>query len=124
MLPLAWLRLLVSAALCLLAAIWACADELSITSTPPGATVEINNVRAGVTPFTKSYPGGYFHKTFTSIGRRLAQPMVARLYLQRYAPKEIVLTQGPTRWVGVNGRSHGEYYLIKGNHFEVTLDLI
>lgn len=100
------------------------ADKLTITSTPPGATVEINNVREGVTPFTKDYPGGYFHRTITSIGRRLTQPIVARLYLKGYAPKEITLTQGPTRWIGVNGRSHGEYFLFKGNHFEVTLDSI
>lgn len=100
------------------------ADTLTITSTPPGATVEINNVRVGVTPFAKDYPGGYFHRTLTSIGRRLTSPMVARLYLAHYAPKEIALTEGPARWIGVNGRSHGEYYLLKGNHFEVTLDLI
>lgn len=124
MLPLLRLCALVSAAVCLSTAIPARADTLTITSTPPGAIVEINNVRVGVTPFTKDYPGGYFHRTLTSIGRRLTSPMVARLYLARYAPKEIALTEGPARWIGVNGRSHGEYYLFKGNHFEVTLDLI
>ena len=113
-----------SAALCLFAASSARADKLTITSTPPGATVEINNVREGVTPFTKDYPGGYFHKTLTSMGQRLEHPMIARLYLEHYAPKEIVLTQGPARWIGINGRSHGEYYLFKGKHFEVTLDRI
>lgn len=117
-------RFLVSAALCLFAASSARADKLIITSTPPGATVEINNVREGVTPFTKDYPGGFFHRTLTSLGQRLEHPMIARLYLPRYAPREIVLTQGPARWIGINGRSHGEYYLFKGKHFEVTLDLI
>lgn len=37
-----------------------------------GATVEINNVREGATPFRKDYPGVYFHRTLTSIGRRLS----------------------------------------------------
>jgi PEGA domain len=36
------------------------AERLRITSTPPGAKVEINGVAVGTTPFEKAYPGGYF----------------------------------------------------------------
>jgi hypothetical protein len=44
------------------------ADTLEITSTPSGATVELNGVFAGTTPFEKSFPGGYFHRTHTAFG--------------------------------------------------------
>ena len=43
------------------------ADKLQITSTPPGATVELDGVAVGSTPFEKDFPGGYFHKTRTSM---------------------------------------------------------
>jgi hypothetical protein len=32
-------------------------DKLQITSTPAGATVELDGVAAGVTPFEKDFPG-------------------------------------------------------------------
>jgi PEGA domain len=41
------------------------ADILKITSSPAGATVEIDGVLEGMTPFEKDFPGGYFHKTKT-----------------------------------------------------------
>jgi serine protease Do len=100
----------------------AAADTLKITSTPPGATVEIDGVTAGTTPFEKDFPGGYFHKTKTSVGARLEHPMVARITLAGYASKEIELTAGPMEWIGLNGRSHGEYFLFKSDHFDVTLE--
>src|ERR1700674_848657 len=98
------------------------ADTLKITSTPPGATVEIDGVAAGTTPYEKDFPGGYFHKTKTSVGSRLEHPMVARITLAGYASKEIELTAGPMQWIGLNGRSHGEYFLFKSDHFDVTLE--
>jgi S1-C subfamily serine protease len=116
--------LLVSAwAICLLVApAHAVGDTLKITSTPPGGTVEIDGVAAGTTPFEKDFPGGYFHKTKTSVGSRLEHPVVARITLAGYASKEIELTTGPMEWIGLNGRSHGEYYLFKSDHFDVTLE--
>src|SRR5579863_10679440 len=74
------------------------ADKLAITSAPPGATVEIDGVKLGVTPFIKDYPGGYFHRTKTVFGSRLAHPLVARLSLAGYSTKEIALTEGPMEW--------------------------
>src|SRR4029077_16115167 len=81
------------------------ADTLKITSTPSGATVEIDGVREGITPFEKDYPGGYFHKTKTSMGSRLEHPMVARISLAGYATKEIQMTDGPMNWISLNGRN-------------------
>lgn len=100
------------------------ADTLKINSNPAGATVEIDGVAVGTTPFAKDYPGGYFHRTRTATGQRLEHPMVVRISLQGYATKEIVLTEGPMDWISLNGRHHGEYWLLKSDHFEVQLDPI
>ncbi len=100
------------------------ADSLKITSKPAGATVEINGVIEGATPFEKDYPGGYFHKTRTSMGARLEHGMVARVSLAGYVTKEIKMTDGPMNWISLNGRNRGEYWLLKSDHFEVELQPI
>ena len=100
------------------------ADALKITSKPPGATVEINGVTEGTTPFEKDYPGGYFHKTKTSMGSRLGYKMVARISLAGYATKEIQMTDGPMNWISLNGRNFGEYWRLKSDHFHVDLQPI
>ena len=100
------------------------ADRLKITSTPPGATVEIDGVKAGVTPFEEEVPGGYFHKTRTALGRRLQHPMIARVSLSGYTSKEIQMTEGPMNWVSLKGHNHGEYWLLKLKEFHVDLDPI
>jgi hypothetical protein len=66
----------------------ALADKLRITTVPPGATVQINGVLVGTTPYEQNIPGGYSHKTKTSLGSRLQHPMIARLTLEGYAAKE------------------------------------
>jgi hypothetical protein len=100
----------------------AAAEKLSITSNPPGATVTLDGVAAGVTPFEKDMPGGYFHRTHTSFGSRLEHAMVARVTLPGYASKEFTMTDGPMNWVGLNGHNHGEYFLLKTDHFHVNLE--
>jgi serine protease Do len=101
-----------------------CADTLKITSTPSGASVEINGVTVGTTPYEEQVPGGYFHKTKTALGRRLQHSMIARISLAGYTTKEIQMTEGPTNWVSLKGHNHGEYWLLKLNHFHVDLDPI
>jgi S1-C subfamily serine protease len=100
------------------------ADALKITSKPPGATVEIDGVLAGTTPLEKDYPGGYFHKTRTSMGSRLEHALVARISLAGYATKELQLADGPMNWISLNGRNRGEYWLLKSDHFDVELKAI
>jgi len=78
----------------------------------------------GTTPFEKEYPGGYFHKTRTSFGTKLEHPMVARISLVGYATKELTLTEGPMNWVSLNGRSRGDHWLLKSDHFQVELQPI
>jgi len=108
----------------LLSALPAAAEKLRITSNPPGAAVSINGVAEGVTPFDKDFPGGYFHRTHTAFGSRLEHAMVARVSLAGYATKELTITEGPMNWVGLNGHSHGEYFLFKTDHFHVNLEPI
>jgi S1-C subfamily serine protease len=105
----------------LVCARWCEADTLRITSNPAGATVEIDGLPVGTTPFEKDFPGGYFHKTRTSMGSRLEHAMVARVSLAGYATKEVRLTVGPMNWLSVNGKNHGEYWLLKSDHFEIDL---
>jgi len=100
------------------------ADKLRIASNPSGAAVEIDGVAVGTTPFEKEYPCGYFHKTRTSFGARLEHPMVARISLAGYTTKDIILTEGPMEWFSINGRSHGDYWLLKSSHFQVDLQPI
>lgn len=124
MCPAALLRsfLFASLLLCLVAS--SSADTLKITSNPPGATVELDGVVAGTTPFAKDFPGGYFHRTHTALGQRLEHPMVARLSFPGYATREIALTVGPMNWIDLHGHNHGEYWLFKSDHFEANLELV
>jgi len=96
-------------------------EKLEIVSNPTGATVELDGVAVGATPFEKDFPGGYFHKTRTAMGSRLEHPVVARISLAGYATKELTLTEGPMNWVSLNGRNRGEYWLFKTNRFSVDL---
>src|SRR5580704_15953466 len=97
------------------------ADKLQFTSTPAGATVELDGMAIGVTPCEKEFPGGYFDKTRTSYGARLEHALVARISLAGYATKELTLTEGPQNWISLNGRNRGEYWLLKADRFHVNL---
>jgi hypothetical protein len=109
------------AALALLAA-RARAETLKITSTPSGATVEIDGTAVGTTPFQIDYPGGYFHKTHSVFGSRLEHSMSLRVSKPGYLTQQISLTSGPFEWIAVNGRHRGNYYLLKSESFEVKLE--
>src|SRR5882762_8629765 len=100
------------------------ADKLQITSNPSGATVELDGVAVGATPFEKEFPGGYFHKTRTSMGSRLEHPVVARISLSGYATRGLKLPEDPMNWISLNGRNRGEYWLLKSDHFHVDLQPI
>jgi serine protease Do len=102
--------LLISFCFCL--SVWATpalAETLKVTSTPSGARVEIDGIAVGTTPYETKVPGGYFHKTHSVFGARLEHPMVLRVSMEGYATKEILMTEGPMRWVALNGTDHGDY---------------
>lgn len=100
----------------------ASADTLTITSTPTGATVEIDGVAVGTTPYHANYPGGYFHKTHTVFGAMLEHTMKLRITMPGYSSKEIVLTNGPLPWRNLEGRLIAEYYVFKEKEFAITLE--
>jgi len=97
------------------------ANTLKITSHPSSATVEIDGVKVGTTPYEGKLPGGYFHRTHTVFGSRLERPMRLRISKEGYIAKEIVMTDGPMHWVAATGVYHGEYWLLKSDHFDVEL---
>ena len=97
------------------------AETLTIASSPPGATVEIDGLVAGKTPLALKYPGGYFHKTHTVFGQRLEHSITVRIYKDGYTSQELKITNGPFEWVALNGRDHGRYWLLSANHIEASL---
>jgi hypothetical protein len=97
------------------------ADTLTITSTPPGATVEIDGNVVGTTPYRNNFPGGYFHKTHTVFGAKLEHAMVLRISMEGYATQQTNLTEGPLEWIAITGRHEGTYFLLKSNNFNVRL---
>jgi hypothetical protein len=97
------------------------ADTLTITSEPPGATIEIDGLVSGKTPSHTELPAGYFHKPHIAFNARLEHPVVLRVSKEGYASRQITLTDGPFEWVAITGRRHGNYFLLKSDHFEVKL---
>ncbi len=117
-----------AAGVCLAAALFlpgaAAAGTLKITSTPSGATVELDGVVVGKTPYQVNYPGGYFHRTKTVYGTQLQHPMRVRVSLKGFLTKELLLTDGPMERVNATGRVRQQYYLLKSDHFDFTLDKV
>ena len=97
-------------------------DTLTITSTPPGATVELDGIAVGTTPYSHKYPGGYFHGTHTIFGATLGHPIHARISKEGYTSREMVLTEGPLDWRDLEGRLHAHYYVFKQKDIAVTLE--
>lgn len=100
----------------------AAGNTLTITSVPPGATVEMDGLVVGKTPFSTKMPGGYFHKTHTLWGERLEHPIVVRISLDGYASQDLTITEGPLVWRSLKGNPEAVYWLVKTDHFDVTLE--
>lgn len=100
---------------------FAVADTLTITSTPNGATVEIDDIKAGTTPLQLKVPGGFFHTTRTVMGQRLGHQMHIRITLPGYTSKELDMATGPYHWMALNGTYHGDYWLLKTAHYHFDL---
>jgi hypothetical protein len=97
------------------------AESLSATSAPLGANVEIDGALVGTTPFHADDPGGSFHKTDTVFGARLELAMTLRVYKDGYAAQQITITDEPFAWLSVNGKRHGNYFVLKSDHFDMKL---
>ncbi len=97
------------------------AQTLKVTSNPPGATVEINGVVVGTTPYEAKVPGGYFKKTKTAFGKRLESQQFCRVSLKGYVSKEFEMANGPMEWRNLEGTNLGLYWLFKTDVFHVDL---
>jgi PEGA domain-containing protein len=97
------------------------AETLKVTSLPVGASVEIDGVLMGTTPYKINYPGGYFHKPHTVFAARLGHPLVVRIYKEGYATQETTITDGPFEWVDLKGHNRGRYWLLKADEVQATL---
>ena len=97
-------------------------DHLTIDSQPPGATVEIDGIVVGKTPYSMEVPGGYIHETRSVFGQVLRQQMHVRLRLDGYLPLDSDLARGPMPWIALNGVYHGDYWLLKTANFSFTLN--
>lgn len=100
----------------------ASAHTLKITSNPPGATVEMDGVQVGTTPYEVSFPGGYFKKPHTVFGSRLEHPIIVRIFKEGYTTREVELTEGPFRYANLNGKVLGDYWLLKTDSLHVVLE--
>ncbi len=98
------------------------AETLTITSSPVGASIEINGITAGTTPYKIDYPSGYFHKPHTVFASRLDHSMTVKISLDGYITEQVTVTQGPFEWVAINGRHHGSYFLLRSPRFDIKLD--
>jgi hypothetical protein len=120
-LPLSLIRNCLSVTLLVSCCVAVPAKTLRITSTPPGATIELDEKIVGVTPYEKDFPSGYFQRTITSFQDRLQHPIRVRLTLSGYISKELLLTDGPRQWVDLHHHSHGDFWLFKADEFHVDL---
>jgi hypothetical protein len=48
--------------------------------------------------------------------------MMIRVYKAGYITKSMTLSDGPMPWVGLGGRQHGTYFVLRAKHFEFALD--
>lgn len=95
---------------------------LTINSVPSGATVEIDGMIVGKTPYKVEVPGGYIHGTHSVFGKVLRQQMHLRLQLDGYLPVDTDLARGPMPWIALNGTYHGDYWLLKTATFSFSLN--
>lgn len=96
-------------------------DRVSINTDPPGATVEIDGIVVGKTPYQFEVPGGYLHGAKSVFGKVLRQQMHVRLSLDGYLPVDGDLAKGPMPWIALNGTYHGDYWLLKTANFNYSL---
>src|SRR5229473_1247050 len=96
-------------------------DYLTINSQPQGATVEIDGVVVGKTPYTVEVPGGYLRGAKSVFGKLLRHQVHLKVTLDGYLSKEMDLANGPTPWIAYNGTYHGDFWILKSAFFDVTL---
>jgi TonB family protein len=116
------LRMLLLVLLGALPALAGTNPTLRITSEPSVADVEINGLVVGQTPYEVEVPESYLQKPKSIFGSRLDHPVHLRLSLQGYVTIELDLADGPMHFRPINGVHHGDYYLLRADHFHFDLE--
>ena len=99
-------------------------DAITITSTPPGATVEWNRKVIGVTPLTYTVGEYAFNgRKMTVFSKRLSQPVLLHVSLDGFISKDETITE-PRIWSSLNGRNRFAFFVINFQHFDYRLDKV
>ena len=48
--------------------------------------------------------------------------MVLRVSKEGYLTQQITISSGPFEWVGLTGKHHGDYFLLRSGHFDIKLE--
>jgi hypothetical protein len=95
---------------------------LTITSQPSGASVELDGIVVGTTPYSVEIPGSYVHGGKTVWTKFLRHQLHLRLTLEGYLSKEVDLANGPTPFITLNGVNHGDVWVLKSDTFNFALE--
>lgn len=100
-------------------------DTVTITTTPPGATVEWNRKVIGATPLT--YKVGEYafnaHKS-SLLSKHLDQPVNLHITLQGFNPVDVTITGPPLAWTSLNRQNGYTYYIINLQDFDFKMDKV
>jgi hypothetical protein len=99
-------------------------DTVTITSTPPGATVSWNRQVIGVTPLTYKVGEYAFNvKKSSAFSKHLAAPVTLHIALDGFQSKDVNITKSYV-WNSFNGRNHYTYFIVELQNFDFNLDKI
>ena len=99
-------------------------DTITVTTTPPGATVSWNRKVIGVTPLTYKVGDYAFNARKISVfSKRLSQPVVLHIALDGFQPKDVSIAK-ELIWSSFNGRNRFAYYIIEFQNWDFKLDKI
>jgi hypothetical protein len=100
-------------------------DAVTITTTPPGATVEWNRKVIGVTPLTAKI-GEYAFNVHKSslLSKHLDQPVDLHITLPGFNAVDVTITGDPLGWTSFNKKTSFTYYVIGLQDFNFKLDKV
>jgi hypothetical protein len=99
-------------------------ETVTITSLPPGATVEIDRRIVGTTPLTLKYGDYAFNPVKTTLfSKRLSSPLLVRVYMEGFIGKEQLITK-EYQWWSMDRTTSYLFYIIQTNFVHFELDKI
>ncbi len=100
-------------------------DTVTITTTPPGATVEWNRKVIGVTPLTYKVGEYAFNAHKSSLfSKHLNQPVNLHIMLPGFNPVDVTITGPPLVWTSLNRQNSFTYYVIGLQNFNFKMDKV